>query len=123
MPGFQVTRPIGFQTLPSMSWSMKRPTRVPASTVVRMNSASNMIAKWYQKAFIPAPPNTPEKISDMPTARVGAPPVRAISVCSSTALAACGELVGGDGEAEARHRLRRRTRRSCRAARPGAFIA
>lgn len=89
MPGFQLTRPIGFQTLPSMSWSMKRPTRVPASTVVRMNSASNMIAKWYQKAFIALPPKTPEKISDMPTARVGAPPERAMRVCSSTALAAC----------------------------------
>ena len=30
---------------------MKRPTRVPASSVVRMKSASNMIAKWYQSAF------------------------------------------------------------------------
>ena len=29
---------------------MKRPTRVPASSVVRMKSASNMIAKWYQSA-------------------------------------------------------------------------
>ena len=28
---------------------MNRPTRVPASMIVRMNSASNMIAKWYQK--------------------------------------------------------------------------
>ena len=27
---------------------MNRPTRVPASTVVRMKSASNMMAKWYQ---------------------------------------------------------------------------
>ena len=26
----------------------KRPMRVPESIVVRMNSASNMIAKWYQ---------------------------------------------------------------------------
>ena len=25
-------------------------TRVPASTVVRMNSASNRMAKWYQNA-------------------------------------------------------------------------
>ena len=31
--------------LPSASESMKRATRVPASTAVRMNSASNMIAK------------------------------------------------------------------------------
>ena len=30
---------------------MNRATRVPASTVVRMNSASNMIAKWYQNAL------------------------------------------------------------------------
>lgn len=38
---------------------MNRATRVPASTVVRMNSASNMIAKWYQNAFSPpGPPNT-----------------------------------------------------------------
>jgi hypothetical protein len=45
-PGVQETQPIGFHTLPSVSCSMKRPTRVPASTVVRMNNASNMIAKW-----------------------------------------------------------------------------
>ena len=31
--------------VPSMSCSMKRPTRVPASSVVRMNTASNMMAK------------------------------------------------------------------------------
>ena len=63
---------------------MKRPTRVPASTVVRMNRASNMIAKWYQKAFSALPPTTPEKILDIPMASVGAPPVRATSVSSST---------------------------------------
>ena len=39
-----------------MSWIMKRPTRVPASTAVRMNSASNRIAKWYQNASIALPP-------------------------------------------------------------------
>ena len=54
---------------------MKRPTRVPASTVVRMNRASNMIAKWYQKARRPSPV-APAKIVDMPMASVGAPPVR-----------------------------------------------
>ncbi len=32
-------------TLPIVSVNMKRATRVPASIVVRMNSASNMIAK------------------------------------------------------------------------------
>jgi hypothetical protein len=67
---------------------MKRPTRVPASTVVRMNSASNMIAKWYQNALSASPPKTPEKIVDMPTARVGAPPTRAIRLCSWTDCAA-----------------------------------
>ena len=67
---------------------MKRPTRVPASTVVRMNRASNMIAKWYQNALRASPPNAPEKMVDMPTARVGAPPVRATRVDSSTCWAA-----------------------------------
>jgi hypothetical protein len=66
---------------------MNRPTLVPASTVVRMNRASNMIAKWYQKARRPFPVAA-EKICDMPIASVGAPPVRATSVSSSTALAA-----------------------------------
>jgi hypothetical protein len=36
--------------LPTRSWIMKRQTRVPASTVVRMNNASNRMAKWYQIA-------------------------------------------------------------------------
>ncbi len=44
---------------------MNRPTRVPASTAVRMNSASNMIAKWYQNAWRP-PPKAVWKISEMP---------------------------------------------------------
>ena len=43
--GYQLVRPSGAHTCPSRSWSMKRPTRVPASSVVRMKSASNMIAK------------------------------------------------------------------------------
>ena len=50
MLGYHDVRPSGFQTCPASSCSMKRPTRVPASIVVRMNSASNMIAKWYQSA-------------------------------------------------------------------------
>ncbi|CNH53754.1 Uncharacterised protein [Mycobacterium tuberculosis] len=62
--------------LPKASESMKRATRVPASTAVKMNSASNMIAKWYQNALRPAPPNTRCSTSDMPNASVGAPPVR-----------------------------------------------
>ena len=66
---------------------MNCPTRVPASTVVRMNRASNMIAKWYQKAFRLSAV-APAKISDMPIASVGAPPVRATSDSSSTAVAA-----------------------------------
>ncbi len=74
---------------------MKRPTRVPVSIVVRMNNASNMMAKWYHKAdsVLPPPPRTvvtPEKMCAMPTARDGAPPVRAIKVCSPIwAASAC----------------------------------
>ena len=74
--------------LPRPSESMKRATRVPASTVVRMNNASNMIAKWYQNAFSDAPPKTWCRISDMPNARVGAPPVRETTDSSPTLLAA-----------------------------------
>ena len=71
-----------------------------------MKSASNMIAKWYQNAASP-PPNASVKIWDMPNASVGRRPVREMSVCSSTAAAACGQLVGRDGEAEAGDELRR----------------
>ena len=46
-----------------------------------------MIAKWYQKACSP-PPKAAEKTCDMPTASVGAPPVRETRVCSSTDAAA-----------------------------------
>ena len=89
MAGFHETSPYFFQTLPTVSCSMNRPTRVPASTAVRMNSASNMIAKWYQNAARP-PPNASVKISEMPNASVGAPPVREISVSSPIeAAAAC----------------------------------
>lgn len=59
-----------------------------------MNSASNMIAKWYQKAWNASPPRNPEKICEMPTASVGAPPVRAISVSSCTASAAAWSCSG-----------------------------
>src|SRR5450759_4273304 len=79
--GFQEMLAYLGQTLPIVSCSMKRPTRVPASTAVRMKSASNMIAKWYQNAARP-PPNALVKISEMPKARVGAPPVREIRVIS-----------------------------------------
>ena len=68
---------------------MNRATRVPASTVVRMNSASNMIAKWYQNAASPEPPKAELSTCDMPNASVGAPPVRETTDSSPTALAAC----------------------------------
>ena len=68
---------------------MNRPTRVPASSVVRMNNASNMIAKWYQSAIAAPPPSTFEKSCAMPSARLGAPPVRESSDFSPTC---CGEL-------------------------------
>ena len=58
-----------------------------------MNSASNMIAKWYQNAASPLP-KALEKIDDMPNARVGAPPVREISVSSSTDCAAAVRSAG-----------------------------
>ena len=47
-----------------------------------------MIAKWYQNAFIPAPPSADAKISAMPRAKVGAPPVRDSREASSTSFAA-----------------------------------
>src|SRR3990172_8124693 len=84
--GYQDVRRIGAQTYPANSWNMNRPTRVPVSTVVRMKSASNMIAKWYQRAVSDGP-NAPEKICAIPTARDGAPPVRASRVFSPTAAA------------------------------------
>ena len=44
-PGSQSGRANGSYTRPTVSCSRNRPMRVPASMVVRMNSASNMIAK------------------------------------------------------------------------------
>ena len=81
---------------------MKRPARVPASTAVRMNSASNRMAKWYQNAIIALPPKTWEKMCAMPTARVGAPPAREMIVVSPTSLAVCAISSGVSGEAPAR---------------------
>ena len=66
---------------------MNRPTRVPASTVVRINKASNMMAKWYQNACSAVPPMTLEKIWLIPTASVGAPPVLPMMLSSPTAAA------------------------------------
>ena len=74
-------------TLPRESWSMNRATRVPASTAVRMNSASNMIAKWYQKPMRASPPISWPMMIESPTASVGAPPVRETTVSSPTRFA------------------------------------
>jgi hypothetical protein len=61
-----------------------------------MNSASNMIAKWYQNAWAP-PPKAWLKICAIPSASVGAPPVREIRLSSCTAADAaarsCAEVV------------------------------
>ena len=45
LPSHELVCPNGFQTDPNRSCRIKRPTRVPASSVVRIKSASNMIAK------------------------------------------------------------------------------
>jgi hypothetical protein len=74
--------------LPIESDSMNLATLVPASTVVRMNNASNMIAKWYQNALSPTPPSTSLSTCDMPMASVGAPPVREMIDSSPTSAAA-----------------------------------
>jgi len=55
--------------------------------VVRMNRASNRMAKWYQKAIIALPPRKLEKMCAMPTASVGAPPARDRMLCSPTSIA------------------------------------
>ena len=66
---------------------MNRPTRVPVSIVVRMNKASNMMAKWYHSDIRPCP-NAPLKMCAMPTASDGAPPVRASSDSPTEAASA-----------------------------------
>src|SRR6266545_204983 len=66
---------------------MKRSTRVPASTVVRMKSASNRIAKWYQIPISVGPPRKDDRMLAIPAASVGAPPVRDMIVVSPTSLA------------------------------------
>ncbi len=43
---------------------------------------------------MPAPPTTEEKISDIPSAKVGAPPVRESRVASSTSFAAWASASG-----------------------------
>src|SRR5688500_6746589 len=80
--------------LPIESCSMKRATRVPASTAVRMNSASNMMAKWYQNAIIAVPPMNCCMMWARPTASVGAPPVRRTMLSSPTLAAVCDRISG-----------------------------
>ena len=55
--------------------------------VVKMKSASNMIAKWYQKPSTISPPPPRAKICAIPNAKEGAPPVRLKSVISPTLFA------------------------------------
>src|SRR4051812_5867944 len=90
--GYQEVRPIAGHTCDNASCNMNRPTRVPASKVVRMNTASNMMAKWYHKA-IRLWPNSEPKMLDIPTASDGAPPVRAnrddSPICAASACMCC----------------------------------
>ena len=105
--------PSGRQSWPRKAWIRKRPTRVPASTVVRMKSASNMMAKWYQSAISALPPSACEKTWAMPTASVGAPPARPNMVFSprSRASAAIAPVVTGKPQSErVDHRIGRRGR-------------
>src|SRR5882672_5761945 len=46
-----VVEPSGDHTCRATSWKRYRATRVPVSSAVKMNTASNMIAKWYQYAI------------------------------------------------------------------------
>ena len=68
--------------------------RVPVSMVVRMKSASNMIAKWYQSPSAVRLRSAPASMWAIPTAKVGAPPVRPIMVFSPT-LAARSAICAG----------------------------
>ena len=79
-PGSQSVRSNFFQTRPPNSWTMNRATRVPASIVVRIKSASNMMAKWYQNDMNELSPGIPEKIWANPTASETAPPGRPATV-------------------------------------------
>src|SRR5881396_1795407 len=82
---------------------MKRPTRVPASSTVRMKSASNMIAKWYQMLRRCAPPMVFEKIWAMPTASDGAPPARVSSGADDAGRAVDREIDAGSHRAGSDH--------------------
>ena len=102
---------------------MKRQTRVPASTVVRMNSASNRMAKWYQMPISSLPPIMPDRMLAMPTASVGAPPVRDMMLVSPTSLRDLRQHVRRHDEAPAGDHLRRMRRRRRRSVPAALFIA
>src|ERR1043165_5372004 len=80
VPGSQLVSSKRGQARPTNSCTMKRPTRVPVSIVVRINRASNMMAKWYQYDINPLRNGIPEKICAKPMASDTAPPVRPTSV-------------------------------------------
>src|SRR5208283_2554634 len=61
-------------TLPIISWRRYLPTLVPVSTAVRMNTASNMMAKWYQYDIRPLRKETELNMYAIPTASETAPP-------------------------------------------------
>src|SRR6266480_4638556 len=93
--------PSGRQRFPRKSWSKKRPTRVPASMVVRINKASNMIAKWYQSASAVGPVEIRANMCAIPTAKVGAPPARLNMVDSprsETSRVICCSVIGNPEE-------------------------
>src|ERR671920_112813 len=100
-PGSQEVRAKGRQTLPTRSWIMNLPTRVPASTVVRMNNASNMMAKWYQKACSAVPPNDAGKVRAYPHGGRGAPAGPADDALLAHVLGRGGERLRVDREPEA----------------------
>ena len=99
---------------------MKRPARVPASTAVRMNSASNRMAKWYQKAIMALPPMT-LVTGSAPCRRPASARRRRATrmVLSPTSLAVCVSISGVIDEAPARDGLRPPLSAWCRSARPG----
>ncbi len=90
-------RAIGAWNRPRNSCTRKRATRVPVSIVVRMNSASNMIAKWYQYSISPRMPGRPLKICAMPTPSDTAPPGRP-ATASPTARSSCGRFTDRNAE-------------------------
>src|SRR4029450_11850119 len=66
-PGNQFGSSSFLWNLPPNSPTRNRATRVPVSIVVRMKSASNMIAKRYQYFITPLRPGTPANIFTVPS--------------------------------------------------------